>query len=293
MTDVPRKNDLEDRLADLPVLPSLVSRLMALDMNAETSFDEVVAIAEEEPSFAIRVLSMANSVLLAPNQEITSIPQAVARVGARRISELCSSMAMLTTFPPSTRQQREVWLDAIQVAVGARRIAGAIPGCGVEPQDAYMVGLLHDFGRIVLEDFEGEEVQHTDEVRLTQSESLVGIEEELLGFSHADAGALALERWGLPSALAGYVRNHHRYQVDAGQVESTLMLQIVQVADRLSVRLQLNPRSVRSDGLASLLELTKDTLSEHPNFPLDRNQLADLAPGIRAETVDLALGLGI
>ena len=293
MTDAPRNKSLEDRLVDLPVLPSLVSRLIALDMNSESSFDEVIAIAEGEPSFAMRVLSMANSVLLAPNQEITSIPQAVARVGARRISELCSSMALLTTFSPTTRQQRETWLDAIQVAVGARRIAGAIPDCSVEPQDAYMVGLLHDFGRIVLDDFESEEVRHSDELRLTQSELLVRLEESVIGFSHADAGAAALERWGLPQALAGYVRNHHIYDADAVQVENSLMLQIVQVADRLSVRLQLNPRSVRSDGLASLLELTKDTLSVHPDFPLDCNQLADLAPGIRAETVDLALGLGL
>ena len=61
----------------------------------------------------------------------------------------------------------------------------------------------------------------------------------------------------------------------------------------MCIRDRLNPRSLRSNGLASLLELTEDTLSVHPNFPLDRNQLADLAPGIRAETVDLALGLGL
>jgi HD-like signal output (HDOD) protein len=293
MSEAHRMQDLERCLADLPILPTLVGRLVTLDMNAEGSFDEVVAIAEEEPTFAIRILALANSVLFAPNQEITSIREAVSRVGAWRIAELCSSMALLRVFAPSTDDERGLWLHSIQVAVGARQIAGAISASGVEPQEAYLVGLLHDFGRFVLLEFARLDLQRIDEVGFSHPELLVALEKLALGFDHAEAGARALEHWGLPASLAAYVRNHHIYGPASGKVDNELLLQVVQVADHLSVLMQLDPEGFHGANRVDVGEVTKCTRAVHPDFSLSPDKLAELAPAIRAEAEALALGLGI
>jgi HD-like signal output (HDOD) protein len=295
MTD-PQGPDLEQLLSSLPILPTLVGRLVALDMSSAGAFDEVVGIAEEEPTFAVRIQGLANSAMFAPLQEITSIRQAVSRVGAWRIAELCSSLSLLQVFTPQTDEDRSLWLHAIQTAVGARRIASVSEHCQVEPQEAYLIGLLHDFGRFALAGALPDELRGLDEVGLVQSEQLVVRERDFLGVDHAEFGARVAEHWGLPSTIAAYMRRQHDYsgeQSIPGDGVDSALLQVIQIADHLSVMMMLEPESFAAGSTIEGHSMVKCVLAVSSAPPIDAKGLGELALGIREEADALAAGLGV
>jgi HD-like signal output (HDOD) protein len=291
-----RLQDMQRHISDLPVLPTLVGRLVTLDMTSEGAFDEVVEIAEEEPTFTVRILALANSALFAPNQEILNIRQAVSRVGACRIAELCTSMALLRAFSPTSDEERGLWKHALQTAVAARHIASASPVCSAEPQDAYLLGLLHDFGRFVLVELAPDELRPVDEVGLNLPELLVILEKKALGFDHSEVGALAMEHWGLPASIVAYIRAYHRYdEVEslAQHVVDPQLLQVVQIADHLSVQMLLAPSDFAEGSLVAAADMSRCLFTVSAAPPIDAESLASLVPAIRAESDALFLGLGI
>ena len=73
---------------ELPVLPSVVVRLMSLTPESEKFFEEVLTVASEDPGLALRVIRTANSPMSAPRSPITSLEAAVARLGANHIADL-------------------------------------------------------------------------------------------------------------------------------------------------------------------------------------------------------------
>jgi HD-like signal output (HDOD) protein len=144
--------DVDKKLEDLPLLPSVVARLLALSPSDEEYFEKVVALAKEDPPFALRVIRLSNAASSSPASVITDIQRAVVRVGAHQISGLIASMAVMRVFFPRTQRERNMWVHAIRTAVAAKAIARMVPTLKVDPEEAYLCGLLSDVGRFVLMD---------------------------------------------------------------------------------------------------------------------------------------------
>lgn len=232
---------LDPWLEALPVLPDLVMRLVTLDLHAEGGYDEVVAIAQEDPTFAARVLSLANSAALAPGVPVTAIPQAVARVGAWRIAELVASMSLQEVFAPRGDAARGLWVHSVETAVLSRGLASLVPG--VAPGEAYLAGLVHDLGRSILLAVAEEEAAllpgfgpaelAVDEVTAMGGLSLER-ERRCLDFDHAAVGGRAALAIGLGEGLAARIARHH----EPGEDPAASLLAL---CDAISVHAHLRP----------------------------------------------------
>ena len=288
--------DLTKKLGNLPVLPHVVADLLALSPGAEDYFEQVVLLAMQDPPFAARVIRVANSAVSAPVSEIETIRMAVTRLGAESIARLATSMAVARVFMPSTRGQQDLWTHSLEVAVAAHAIAVARDLPEIDPEFAYLGGLMHDLGRFVLFDVDPEKLDRIDESGWATPEDLIEVERRLLGFDHAEVGWLVCQHWCIPPRVAELVRDHHDYDDDCAAPESdarTQLVGIIQMADLLSTSCLLQGVEERTEQeLSQLIE----ERCVHPCWrrpPIEPRLLAASCAGIATQSQTLIDGLGL
>ncbi|MDP1919960.1 MAG: HDOD domain-containing protein [Myxococcales bacterium] len=225
------KDQLLKKVDTLPVLPRVLSQLLELDPAAPSWFDDLVKIVEAEPSYAIRLIGAANSMAAHSVTPITRIRDAVVRLGAREVSNLIISMSVVRVFVPRNDWERGLWTHALEVASVARALARHA-NMGLNFEQAYLGGLLHDVGRFIMFDVAPAALREVDEAAWDTPSQLVAAERGICGLDHAELGAEACARWMIPAHFANLVRFHHDKNVEVtlggndGRIGS-----LVQVAD--------------------------------------------------------------
>jgi putative nucleotidyltransferase with HDIG domain len=246
LTDAQRRTleDLESRLDRIAVLPAVVSTLAALDPDADTFPDAVTELARRDPPFALRLLRLANQLSVRRAEAVDTIPQAIFRAGARRLADLVLTQSVVEVFVPRTRGQRHLWLHSIQVATAARLLARLRPEWGVNPEQAYAAGLLHDIGRFVLFEHRMEELGRIDDIGVGSPRELIEAEVQVCGFDHAELGWHVCQQWALPATLSALVRSHHVARDGSDRIppEVLMLVRTVQLADCISFSLLRDPR---------------------------------------------------
>ena len=208
-----RLNELFERVEDLPTLPSVVLELERALRDDATGAEDVARVMAQDPSLTATVLRVANSAFYgAAAGTITSVPNAVARLGFREVSRLCTSLAVIRTFEGVGRHlaHAEFWKHSLVAGIATR----VIKKCSGEAHpfsedEAYVSGLLHDVGTLVLDQYFPEVFL---QIRtLAEEKSLAGAtaERAILKIDHGGIGALLLERWNFPQSIIQAVGWHH------------------------------------------------------------------------------------
>ncbi len=227
----PRLTQRLGKLIDaLPVLPTAVTELMALDRTSPRFFDGVKRIVEADPGGAVRVLSVANSAASAPRVPITSLSAAIMRIGSTNAADLVLAAAVTRVFAPKHAWQRDLWRHALSVAVCARSIAGYVRGGTVAADEAYAAALLHDVGRFVLMLGAPGAVPPTEECDPSNVDAMLAEERAVFGVTHTDVGEMTCARWKLPAIIRHVVREHHAPVPDPRTYEDRLTA-LVALAD--------------------------------------------------------------
>jgi HD-like signal output (HDOD) protein len=119
----------------------------------------------------------------------------------------------------------------------ALRLAPLMRPPKVEPQVAYLAGLLHDVGRFVLYLEAPEELRAVDETAWDSPAALIAAEKSICGFTHPEIGFLAAQKWKLPSDLALVIQFHHMVDPHPPLVPARLvpLVKLVAIADWLEV----------------------------------------------------------
>lgn len=289
--------EMERKLQELPLLPTVVARLMMLSSSDDNFFDEVLKLAEEDPPLALRIIKLSNSAASAPINPITNLQGAIVRIGARQITGLVTSMSVMRVFAPSTQGEKNLWAHAIQVAVASRLIARNSSAKNVDPEQAYLCGLLHDIGRFVLFEDAPEELGKVDETNWTSPRQLVEVENETYGFDHAELGWRVCKKWGLPATVNDVVKNHHIYSLPDNLARNTRLadlIRVIQMADFFSVFMLLNPGALSWE--TTKLERNLKEQCIHPACsvpPVTAAQLCELASPVIEESSKIEAGLGL
>ncbi|MEZ5279443.1 MAG: HDOD domain-containing protein [Acidimicrobiales bacterium] len=194
---------------ELPSLPSVIARLVELDRASKGYSDEVEELVASDPSFAIHIVSAANSAASSPASPICTIGSALARVGSSAAVEMLISTGITRVFVPRDEWERSLWRHSIQVAIAAREITIRAGDTGLDANEAYLGGLLHDVGRLVMFQESSDLLHEVDDAPWDSPEGLLATEESVYGIDHAALGAVAAKGWGLPGRLVGVIEHHH------------------------------------------------------------------------------------
>jgi putative nucleotidyltransferase with HDIG domain len=239
---------LEYRLEHIALLPAVVARLAALDLDSPDATDDVLALVRSDPPLALRLLQLANA--QRGHNDIDTIAGAVHKVGALGIAKMILAVSVVEVFVPHTRGQRNLWIHSIQTALAARRLAVLRPDMGLRAEQCFLAGLLHDIGRFLIFEHWPQEMAALDEIEVTCPQELVAAERLVCGFDHAALGYEVCRRWRLPESLCQMAKTHHFYGEARKWVppEVAVLVRFVQEADCLSFGLLRNPvASFQSD----------------------------------------------
>ena len=264
MSDGPTvRSSVERHLDALPILPAVIAQLMTLDRADDDYADRVVELIGAEPNFSARVIAAANSAASAPRSPITTLGPAVARIGSVDAANLVVAVGVSRVFVPRDRWERSLWRHALQVAFAARSLVAHARPDGINPDEAYLVGLLHDMGRFVLFAEAPDKLREVDEGDWDTPQGLLDLEVEICGIDHAELGALACEKWSIPRMVGDAVATHHAAPAAPTDTVGRLAA-IVAFAD-----LAMFPSAMASaDGYAAAdLDTIADEL--HPLLPDD------------------------
>jgi putative nucleotidyltransferase with HDIG domain len=285
----------ERKLEELPLLPAVVAELLTLDPLAEDYFERLLGLAERDPPLAARVLRVANSPASAPRQPIIALRQAVTRLGAEACGELVLAMAVMRVFVPRSEAQRGLWLHALQTALAARRLCAYHGPWRMLAEPAYLCGLLHDIGRFVQFEAAPGDLSRVDDRHWASPRELLDVEQQALGYDHAELGYHACRKWNLPPLVAEMVRRHHDpAPVESGPAGLRDLLAAVQWADHLSVALLVDPALHQTPAaeFAATIEARHPTLAQR-RIPVPATVWSAWVSELHAESLVKGRSLGV
>jgi len=196
-------------IGDLPASPAIITTLMSLTSDMNTSIDKISKTILADQSLTGRVLKISNSSFYGRAKEVATLREAILLLGFSTLRSLvvASSTHSLYQSAGDETFKRKLWEHSLATAVSARTIACHIQHPKTE--EAFIAGLMHDIGKLVMAQKIPDEymiVVHTVE---QSGESYIDVEERAFGFNHTDVGLLLLHKWSFPQILGNAVFEHH------------------------------------------------------------------------------------
>ena len=196
----------------LPSLPPLYRQLMTALNNDSVPLSAIGDLIARDVSMSAEILRLVNSSYYGVKSKITSPQLAVNMLGLVTISALVLNIHIFSEITPSVRQQfglDELWSHSINTAHVGQLIARR-EGLDVRISElAYIGGLLHDVGKVVLATKLSDTYLAILKLAKSDQFSLLDAERKILGTDHAAIGALLLHTWGLPEPVVRLVAYHH------------------------------------------------------------------------------------
>jgi putative nucleotidyltransferase with HDIG domain len=216
-------------LEKLPPFPVVAMRLLHTLSGADVEISDIVKMIAADPVFATRLLQMANSPLFALQKTVKTISHAIMVLGLGRVRAITLTRSLGDFVAPALKVQalRSCWQHSLTGAILSEQLA---PVCGLDPDYAYVAGLLRDIGRLALLVKYPGPYANVLAVSGENAHALLTTERELFDIDHCEAGAWVLRTMPFPPELRDVAAHHH----DAVISGPFGMVQMVQIADLLA-----------------------------------------------------------
>lgn len=267
------------RLKDLPTLPVIVTRIMQIAKDEKSSAKDLGRMIAKDQSISSRILRLANSAFYGYSRTITSIPQAVVVLGFETVKSLALSASVFDVLGRSDSRffdREKFWLHSIGCAKACELLAKQVRY--PDPETAFLAGLLHDIGKVVLDRIFPEEYQQVANSIREASRPIVEVEKEvLLGVGHDDVGFWLGQHWKFPPLLLESI--HHHHHPEDSEPHGILLASLVHVADCITRKvgigsggdplvpnIRLNSRKILNLDDDALLVLSMNLSKERANI---------------------------
>jgi PAS domain S-box-containing protein len=256
----------------LPMLPAVAVRLLEVTEDEKSSALDLARLIETDQALAAKTMRMANSAYYGRSGKISTLRDAMALVGFGALRSTILTVFFMDVFKGTANDSgfdtEAFWLHSLACAICAREIGRKIQGPASFAEEAFVCGMLHDTGKILLNNYLPGDYKEVVDAVATQNLTIAEAEQTVLDADHAQVGSELLRLWRLPEHETRAVQIHHQPPGEkAGQDPGSRLAEVVRLADTI-VRIHKIgsggdeiPRFVEPRALASL-GLTKEEVSQ-------------------------------
>jgi putative nucleotidyltransferase with HDIG domain len=251
--------------------------MLELVDNPKTSASSLSNLISRDQVLTAKILKLANSSFYAFPRQIATVKLALIVLGFECVKEMALSFSVLGSFKGENTKYFDnslFWQHSVSVGACTRMLARET--CYRLAGEAFVAGLLHDIGKVVLNQYLPREFADI-QTRIFEGGMETGAAElEVIGATHAEVGAWLAERWNLPVILVDAIRWHQHPELCPRNPELALL---VYLGDYLSVKCGLGKSGSKGVDVIPepVMELARKTLSLTPE------SLEGFRPGLYAE----------
>ena len=219
------------RIIGAKPFPVAAQRIATMTRNPEVRIEELVRILESDAALSARLLRLVNSVGFSLRSACTSVHHAVALVGMDKLNQVATTAAIMDMYETSSSAAAQILEHATITGALCRYLALHFD---LPPDELFTCGFLHDIGKLMLLEAEGEAYQALLE-SCTEADQIHQAEREMLGYDHALLAGHVLKAWSIPAPVPKVVAWHH--QITRAYEDSPFiarMVSVLRLADAMS-----------------------------------------------------------
>lgn len=252
---------------DLPTMPTVADKVIRLVANPNTTVEQLQRAISVDQALTARILKMANSSFYGSMRKIQTFSEAIVMMGFNTLRSIVLTASSRDIHKRFGLTEKMLWEHSMGAAIAAGIIAREKRL--VSQEEAYLGGLLHDIGKVVLNNTDPKKFSKVMEKVYNENMSFRAVEWDMYGFSHADVGAMVIRKWKLSENLEMAIRHQYNPKwlgTDEGLMRLTA---VVNLANQFCLKLGIGHREPISD-----LPLEKEEAFEI--LQMDAGRLPDL-----------------
>lgn len=240
---------LINSIDELPSIPEVYLKLEQEINSPNSSIDKLGKIIAKDPIITAKILQLTNSAFFGLPNRISNITQALNMLGVTTIKSLVLSIKLFKSYDANTANAKiyeDIWNHSNKVASLTHKMAQICKLSKIDTDDAYLGGLLHDIGKIIL-------LEKNNRIEIGEDLGLDTYEQKFKNSNiHADVGAYLLGLWGLPDSIVETVAFHHS-NISTQNLKIT-PTNLVNLANRISKDSDLDINKITKENIADLFK---------------------------------------
>ncbi len=284
-TQVPSIREIEQSMEAIQPIPQVALKILRLIDEDEYDIKTLAEEIRKDQVISAKTLKLCNSVIFAGSNKIESLDHALVYIGLQMLVKLVISASVDNFFSHSgsgySLCKGGLFHHAIGTAVIAEKLADLTGR--TKPGSAYTAGLLHDIGKVVLDQYVSSAYPLFYRELNEEGNNFSATEKTILGIDHTEVGSELARRWSFPESLIDVIRHHHKPEDASRNFE---LVHTVYLADLLMSRFHAGLELERLDtaALAARLAVLGLSLERFPD-------IVDLIPlRVFESSPELALG---
>jgi len=242
----------------LPSVPSLYSEIIEILQDPEADTEAIGSIIIKDGGMTARILKLANSAFFGFGREISDVSEGVTYLGTETIKSLILFSNAFSEYENLNLpgfSVESLWHHSLETANASKSVALYEDTERKPAEEAYIAGLLHDVGKLVLAANLPQQYQEAISIARQEKVPLSVAERKVFNADHADVGGYLLGLWGLPVPVVEAIALHHRPSA--------------------AIQKRFSPLTALHVG-NTMVTPEKPVIADIPPSPLDENYLAEL-----------------
>ena len=266
------KTKILRNLVNLPPMPHIILKAKEIMGDPNSSLKDLAGVIETDQAIVARVLTLANSAYYGVSGMVSSIQHASVLLGQKTLGELitisASSRLLSKRLKGYKVEPESLWKHSLAVAFGSKIIVQQLAPDLAD--DAFIAGLLHDAGKIILDPYVVERNDDFEKCLSDGDKSFLKAEQEILGFDHAEIMSRATRFWRFSETQSSAIRFHHYPSVS----ENNQLAHVVHLANYLANTSDMSAGGDAAEpelepGVMKFLGLSQEELNDVLNEMID------------------------
>jgi putative nucleotidyltransferase with HDIG domain len=209
---MPTAKGLLDKFTTAKTLPHIAIKLTKLISDENSTMQDFEKMIKMDPTLVLRILRGANSPYYGLRQKVNSISRAVVVIGINNLRNMIVTEGLKEIFKDKNSKnafsRSRLWLHCAAVSICSQMIMERI--FGLNGEDAFLCGILHDIGMIVEDQTASDLFSRVCNTYDKNSRLITDYEKEIVGTDHCEIGHLLAKDWQLPIEIQEGIQRHHK-----------------------------------------------------------------------------------